>query len=519
MQLGFVIDHSRCIGCHACTVACKSENDVPLGNFRTWVKYTERGEFPSVKRDFAVLRCNQCTDAPCVSICPTGALEKREDGIVDVDPKACIGCKSCMHACPYDALYINASTGVAEKCHFCAHRTEVGLAPACAVACPTEAIIPGDFDDPESRVSRMKSSGELSARKVEAGTQPNVLYRDAAPAGLDPGGTNLSQGFIWSNSPTGPRADAQEWEAMEDRAKGATDMARTVYDVPREQLWGNKITGYLFAKGIAAGAVPAAALAFLIGQGGLTGVGSELMGVPTLLALVALAVTGALLVFDLKRPERFWYILRRPNWSSWLARGTVAITFQGALLGLAWLASQFISIGDGTTTLFTVLAAVSGAATAGYTGFLFAQAKGRVLWMKRGYWAHLMAQALLAGAASLALVAPVLGWDSDSVWHGAFGGLAWTLGIALALQLAFTLFEPLAAPAKREAEYHRASRLMTHGPYAKLHWGVGVGLGIVLPAALLIVGAPLPLAGLFALAGLWAEEDVFVRAGQALPIS
>ena len=118
MQMGFVIDHSRCIGCHACTIACKSENDVPLGSFRTWVKHTEQGEFPAVKRSFAVLRCNQCTDAPCVTICPVNALEKRKDGIVDVDPAACIGCKACMQGCPYDALYINDDTGTAEKCHF-----------------------------------------------------------------------------------------------------------------------------------------------------------------------------------------------------------------------------------------------------------------------------------------------------------------------------------------------------------------------------------------------------------------
>ena len=76
MQLGFVIDQSRCIGCHACTVACKSENQVPVGDFRTWVKYTEQGEFPEVRRSFAVLRCNQCSDAPCVTICPVTALDK-----------------------------------------------------------------------------------------------------------------------------------------------------------------------------------------------------------------------------------------------------------------------------------------------------------------------------------------------------------------------------------------------------------------------------------------------------------
>ena len=153
VQLGFVIDHSRCIGCHACTVACKAENDVPLGNFRTWVKYTEEGAFPEVKRSFGVLRCNQCSDAPCIEICPVSALHKRPDGIVDVLPDACIGCKACMQGCPYDALYINESSGTAEKCHFCAHRVEVGLAPACAVACPTEAIIPGDFHDAGSGAS------------------------------------------------------------------------------------------------------------------------------------------------------------------------------------------------------------------------------------------------------------------------------------------------------------------------------------------------------------------------------
>jgi ferredoxin len=94
MQYGFLIDHRRCIGCHACTVACKAENDVPVGDFRTWVKYQEKGVFPAIKRHFAVLRCNHCTSAPCVTICPVNALEKRKDGIVDLDRDACIGCRA-----------------------------------------------------------------------------------------------------------------------------------------------------------------------------------------------------------------------------------------------------------------------------------------------------------------------------------------------------------------------------------------------------------------------------------------
>lgn len=110
MKYGFVIDNRKCIGCHACTTACKSEHDVPVGVNRTWVKQVEKGEFPNTRRLFSVMRCNHCTDAPCVEICPTEALYFRDDGIVDFDKDRCIGCKSCMQACPYDALYIDPET-------------------------------------------------------------------------------------------------------------------------------------------------------------------------------------------------------------------------------------------------------------------------------------------------------------------------------------------------------------------------------------------------------------------------
>ncbi|HSK59153.1 MAG TPA: 4Fe-4S dicluster domain-containing protein, partial [Actinomycetospora sp.] len=113
MRYGFAIDQRTCIGCHACTVACKTEHEIPVGQFRTWVKYVDQGTFPNSTRDFGVLRCNHCTDAPCVTICPTQALFKREDGIVDFDSDRCIGCKSCMQGCPYDAIYIDEGTHTA----------------------------------------------------------------------------------------------------------------------------------------------------------------------------------------------------------------------------------------------------------------------------------------------------------------------------------------------------------------------------------------------------------------------
>ena len=158
MRYGFVIDQRKCIGCHACTVACKEENRVPLGAFRTWVKYVERGHYPDTRRYFAVLRCNHCDDAPCVTICPTVALYRRPDGIVDFDGDRCIGCKSCMQGCPYDALYIDPATNTAAKCNYCAHRVEVGLEPACVIVCPEQAIISGDLDDPGAPTSTPRAA-------------------------------------------------------------------------------------------------------------------------------------------------------------------------------------------------------------------------------------------------------------------------------------------------------------------------------------------------------------------------
>src|SRR5262245_18576167 len=102
-NFGFIIDNRKCIGYHACTVACKQDHDLPIGVNRTWVKDIEKGESPNTRRVFSVQRCNHCAYAPCVEICPVTALWKRQDGIVDFDGQRCIGCKACMQACPYDA--------------------------------------------------------------------------------------------------------------------------------------------------------------------------------------------------------------------------------------------------------------------------------------------------------------------------------------------------------------------------------------------------------------------------------
>src|SRR6185436_14849363 len=198
---GFVIDNRRCIGCHACSVACKAEHEVPLGVARTWVKYVEKGAFPETRRTFQVTRCNHCDDAPCVEICPTTALFRRGDGIVDFDPRRCIGCKACMQGCPYDALYIDPQTETAAKCNFCAHRVEVGLEPPCVTVCPTQAIVAGDLDDPASRIVQLKGRIPVQVRKPEKGTQPKVFYIDGDAASLVPAAAPPSPDYLWSQAP------------------------------------------------------------------------------------------------------------------------------------------------------------------------------------------------------------------------------------------------------------------------------------------------------------------------------
>lgn len=176
-RYGMLIDLRKCVGCQACSIACKAEFDVPLGVNRSWVEYTEKGTFPNVGRSFLPRLCNHCDDPPCVFVCPTGATYKREqDGVVVVDTGQCIGCKYCVQACPYDARFLNPVTKVADKCDFCIHRISKGLVPSCVNTCPAGARIFGDLNDPKSEISTMISKNPVSVLRPDMGTAPNVYY-------------------------------------------------------------------------------------------------------------------------------------------------------------------------------------------------------------------------------------------------------------------------------------------------------------------------------------------------------
>jgi Fe-S-cluster-containing dehydrogenase component len=480
VNYAFLIDNRRCIGCHACSVACKAEHEVPLGVARTWVKYVEKGKFPDTRRVFQVTRCNHCEDAPCVEICPTTALFKRKDGIVDFDGGRCIGCKACMQGCPYDALYIDPQTETAAKCNFCAHKVEVGLEPPCVTVCPTQAIVAGDLHDPGTRIAQMVGRIPLSVRKPEKGTRPKVFYVDGDADALVPAAAPPPESYMWAGA---PQVAALIAEKGED-----TGGPRRTYGV-REQhrnSWGWKVSAYLWTKSIAAGAFLVPALIAMLDPGRT----APPLG-PVLVATIALAVTGALLVWDLRQPKRFLWTLTRPQWRSWLTRGSYVIAAYGMLLGLHLLgAVARVEIPRMVTGLTVLLAA----ATAVYTAFLFGQSKGRDLWQSAVLAPHLIVQAVTAGAALfqprwLVFLLPVNGLlVAAEVWgHHA------------------------------TEDARRAARLIQ----GDVRFSTGVlAAGHLLPLTLLWgAGGPVSLAGALTLFGLLAWEHLYVQAPQRIPLA
>jgi Fe-S-cluster-containing dehydrogenase component/formate-dependent nitrite reductase membrane component NrfD len=508
-RLGFLLDSDSCIGCHACTIACKSEHDVPLGVNRTWVKYIETGSFPNVSRHFSVMRCNQCEDAPCMTICPTNALFRADNGVVDFQDDNCIGCKSCMNACPYDALYINPDTNTAQKCNFCNHRIEMDLAPSCVVVCPTEAIKVVDFDDPKNQATMMIGRGDVAVRSPEQNTKPKVYYKGADQASLDPTRTKIhADGMIWADTTKNHRLTPE----LNEHGHGDPGIvARTAYTTSHKTTWDRMVSGYLVTKAIAGGIMLIATLMIVLGHAdeqAAVGV------VPPIVAGVFLAVTGVLLIGDLKQPKRFYYLLTKSNFDSWLVKGAYVL---GAFATCAavWFLLGVADSGDGLK-IVAIPTAILGAATAGYTAFLFAQCEGRDLWQTPLLLPLLLARAVVAGSSAYAILDVVIDIPSQrAVSWALLGGL---------LAVGFLTWVELASHGSRHVEMAVAS--MTKG--AQKQWfQAGAALGVLLPVVLVVVAltadvdspAVVALAGVSALAGMWLSETAFIRAGQSVPLS
>ncbi len=369
-RYGMVIDLNRCVGCQTCTIACKHANDTPPGVQWRKVIDVEQGTYPDVSRLFMVTGCQHCAQPPCVPVCPTGATKQREDGLVTMNYDTCIGCAACAVACPYQARTIvherrgyygeqtvqeKATThddryGVANKCTFCIERVDSaaakGLVPgkdpevtaACAVACITQAITFGDFNDETSKVAELAKDHRSFQMHAELGTDPQIKYLYDIP-----------------HSTPGRAADAADSddEVLSDPANPLVGARQTFWDY-RAAL--NFILGGM-ASGLAVMAW-LAHLAGLLGDNGLRSVN---------VAAAAIMAVGLYFVFlKIGRKKRFLYVLLRPH-SSWMTRETwcVAAFYPAVAAGFVWASP--------------VLFSIAGLAAA---GFLACQA--RILFASRG---------------------------------------------------------------------------------------------------------------------------------------
>jgi len=409
-----------------------------------------------------------------------------------------------MQACPYDALYIDPSTNTAAKCNFCAHRVEQNLEPACVIVCPTQAILTGDMDDSSSKTGAIIANQKTSVRKPEKGTLPKLHYVGIHEDLLQPARLLRQNTMLWADRRDSPMT------------VGSFDAAATreVYDVPHPAPWGWKIAAYLWTKSIAAGVLLVAAMLIQF-----FGVGGGLVNVVCPgIALIAVAATVGLLIFDLKRPDRFFYLLTTPNFRSWLVLGGNILMVYGVLAAV-WLFygwSQSV-----VPVLLLWLTAFLAIATAAYSAFLFAQAKGRDFWQHKWFTAwQLVVQALIAGAAVLTLC----GINTEPPPPHVSDKPAWShdlLALFLLLGLINVLME-FRLP-RRTAEESLAIQALLRGPLRNRFWISAVTLGLFVPLAMLVFSGPLAIsaviAAVLALYGLFWFEYLWVRAGQSAPLS
>lgn len=566
MNYGFIIDNRRCIGCHACSTACKSENEVPLGVNRTWVKYVETGEFPSSRRHFQVTRCNHCDNPPCTRICPVTAMYQRWDGIVEFDSETCIGCKACMQACPYDAIYIDPDTNAAAKCHYCSHRIELNLEPACVVVCPEHAIIAGDMDNPTSEISRLLATEQVTVRKPEQGTAPKLFYINGNEISLHPTATaRTPETFMWAdvvplhkksiandlglgfgndgvqdangrkregspkNAPAAPSDRAlrpslpqgSSWKGPVHIGTGrvAEQMAQVNYNAQHAIPWHWPVPAYLVTKAIGSGIFIILSLGWLLG---LFEFEARVALVSGFFTLAFIGLTTGLLVFDLEKPELFYTILTRPQWRSWLTRGAFILLSFTLVTGLWWVLEMVgMEAGSALRLLLLALGFPLAVGTAVYTAFLFGQAEGRDLWQSTLLPFHLVVQALMAGSGFMLLIDLLMPMSSRLSLV-----LTITFVVALIVDLFVTLVCEFGMPHASEVAA-KAAHDISHGRYRDHFWKGGILLGHVAPLLLVglgaAVGAGAPLfyaiAGELAILGLYFYEYAFVMAPQDIPNS
>lgn len=195
-KYGMVLDLRKCIGCDACVVACKMENEVVRGKWRTHVHERDIGEYPKVTKFKLPTLCNHCENPPCVEVCPVGATFTNEAGVVLINDR-CIGCGYCMTACPYDARFKDGINKVVDKCTYCYHRVEVGLMPTCVSTCVSHCRVFGDLNDPNSYISTyIKENKAINVAQTSSYyVLPETIERSMLPEDLEKPGMI----YLWKN--------------------------------------------------------------------------------------------------------------------------------------------------------------------------------------------------------------------------------------------------------------------------------------------------------------------------------
>jgi formate-dependent nitrite reductase membrane component NrfD len=446
-----------------------------------------------------------------------------------------------MQACPYDALYIDPYSHTAAKCNYCAHRTEVGIEPACVVVCPERAIIAGDLQNPDSEIARIVAREPVRTRKPEQGTGPNVYYLGAEEAAINPeiAAGELPHMTMWSTLLQPDQKGAKDI----DRSKSLRTLktinqlkpytppepqrlvpteARIVYDIPKNTApWGWKVSAYLGTKSIGAGVMIVAA--FLLAFYGLNSPLSDTMY--NLLGIAAPVIGGffitltlVLLIADLKKPGRALFLVLKPNPTSWLVWGGYILGIFG-LLEAVWFICALLGLTDVLHWLIIPIG-LFGAAGAGYTAFLFGQAEGRDFWQNPLLLPILLVQAVIAGACALGL----LSWPL-SIGSSVSTSLTIILLSAIILHIFLIMLEVFGSHSNSHVAI--AARYMRSGRIKDIFWGVFFTLGSLLPIAMLCIALFVPdsqppllaFASILALIGIFAYEHCFVTAGQIVPLS
>jgi phenylacetyl-CoA:acceptor oxidoreductase subunit 1 len=421
---GMVVDLNRCVGCQTCTAACKHANDTLPGVQWRSVLDVEYGTYPDVQRLFLVTGCQHCAEPPCVPVCPSGATAQRADGLVTMDYDLCIGCAYCAVSCPYQARtivhdqqwYFGVKTrqeqtvahgerlGVAQKCTFCIERVDEALelgrqpgvdldyTPACAASCIAQAIHFGDFNDPDSNVTRLVARHASFQMHKELGTDPQIKYLyelDTTPGRF-------------------PDEADQNERIMEDPDHPLTGGLQRFWDIRAAM---NFILG-----GMGSGLAFLALLGYLGWDMPATAVRNLHLAAGLLMA------AGLTFVWlEIGRKLRILHVLFRPQ-TSWMTRETycVGVYYLSWVAGLVWPRPWLL--------VLTGLAAL---------GFLYCQ--GRILYAAKGIpaWRAPLVPWLILGSGLLE------GWGLYVMSHAIapesvpFGRPVAVLGMALVVAAAW----------------------------------------------------------------------------------